>query len=398
MWNNSLMDIEVDRRDRFDHTLLHIVAAAGAECGLLRAALARGLNVNAVNTAGQNFLHVLDPSPLVLSGFLPFILGRLTRYSFNFSKRDHNGRNILQALLQHEMHHEVMKGVFEVLRFRLDLMAGRDNLGCSVKSRLVYLARCASVDSPQRAQTISQILSKYYELDPASYGSSAFDFVPPVHSRLDISALEDQICQALINPKFEDIYGRNGLHCFAQLKSACSEPRPSQVLGKASHPPPRKSDRRQQNDSTFLYFDKLLAAGVDVTSYDKTGKTPLLALLYYQTYTEKDNDVNIKHRVTDLIKAGASVHSRDRNGETPLHIAVKRGIITACRVLLDKGANVNARQKDGKGIVRLAIEIANEKRVYKNLHIRIMTCISLVNERGADDNPDFYREWDAVNE
>ena len=101
--------------------------------------------------------------------------------------------------------------------------------------------------------------------------------------------------------------------------------------------------------------------------------------------------------MTDLIKAGANVHSRDRNGETPLHIAVKRGIITATRVLLDKGANVNARQKDGKGIVQLALEVAKEKRLYKNLHIRIMTCINLVKERGADDNPDFYREWDVVN-
>ena len=215
MWKNSLVNIGADRRDRLDQTPLHIVAAAGAQYAVLMAALERELDVNAVNTAGQTFLHVLDPSALVLSGSLPSFLGNLKSLDFDFSKRDHNGRNVLQALLQHKMHHEVMNGVFEVLHSRLDLMAGRDNLGCSIQSRLVFLARCTSVDNPGRAQKISQILSKYYELDPASYGSSAFDFAPSVHSRLDICALEDQICQALTNPNSEDNYGRNGLHFFA---------------------------------------------------------------------------------------------------------------------------------------------------------------------------------------
>ena len=94
---------------------------------------------------------------------------------------------------------------------------------------------------------------------------------------------------------------------------------------------------------------------------------------------------------------GANVNNRDRQGETSLHIAVKRGLITETRLLIDNGANLNARQKDGKGVIRLGLDTASRKRSYKSLRIRILYCIDLVREHGGKENPTDFDEWKAVN-
>ena len=401
VWKNDLVITNSSGLDRLNHTALHVAAALGAVYSVLDVFITRGLDLNAVNTAGQTFLHLLNPSTLASTGTLPKLLHKVRDSDFDFSKTDHQGSNVLQILLQHPLHEEVLEEVFEVLSTRLPLMTSRDNLGHCVQSRLVYLVQCAITEDPGRARTISRILQKYFKIDPDFYGSSAFDVIPHNFSKDNAQMLEALISNSIANPQFEDIYGRNGLHCFRlhcypQSKVDRSKQGLNKILKKAPRLKSREDDEHQSNDLTSSQFDQLLSAGTDVGRYDKTGKTPLLAFLYYSPLTDKDDDAIVKERVTKLVKAGASVHSRDRNGETPLHIAVKRGIITATRVLVAHGANVNARQKDGKGVVRLALETADEMRRYKNLHIRIMTCVNLVVESGAKETPDLFEEWDAA--
>ena len=383
--------------DRFNHTPLHIASACGAGYQVLASLMDKGSQLHAVNTAGQNFMHVLDPTALAMSGTLPLFLRKLLFSGFDFSKQDHQGSNALQTLLRYPLHHDIIKEIFELLYSHLPRLASRDNLGRCIRSRLAYLSKYTSASDPERAEITSRILFDFYQIRPSSE-ESLFNFKAAAESGSQKSVLEDVMNQATKDPHFEDLHGRNGLHCWAQHVSGSSGHAPIKGKKKARQPESDSSDQWQSSGINMPYLGRLLHAGVDVTSYDKSGKTPLLALLYYHSYSKKDNDAVIQERLNVLIAAGASVHSRTRDGETALHIAVKRGIITATRVLLTKGANVNARQKDGKGILQLGIEVADEMRRYKNLHIRIMTCINLVKEAGADDYPDVFKEWDAINQ
>lgn len=402
-WKDQyLADIELNARDRFDNTSLHVLAVAGVEHDLQKILSLENTLLNAVNTAGQTFMHILDPTGFTSAGCLPQFLRRLTTKSFDFSKQDYQGSNVLAALLQHPLHHDMIKEIFDALRSVVPSMTSRDNLGRSVQSRLVHLAQCAKSYDTERTSAICQILDEHYQIDPTFYNASAFSHAPLVASGEDINTLENMVSCTIEEPLLEDSYGRNGLHCCAQLcldRPQSSKQRLRDIWArgpaKARHSG-SQTHSSQGNKVIDLYFDKVLDAGVNANSYDKVGNTPLLALLYYNSYSDKHNEATIEKRVTDLIKAGASVHSRDRNGETPLHVAVKRGIITGTRVLIENGANVHARQQDSKGVVQIGLEVADQMRRYKTLHIRIMTCISLVKERGGVDRPTIFQEWEPA--
>ena len=51
---------------------------------------------------------------------------------------------------------------------------------------------------------------------------------------------------------------------------------------------------------------------------------------------------------------GADVNARDNYGETPLHRAAYKGHVAAVRALMSGGANVNAKNKEGRTSVDTA--------------------------------------------
>jgi ankyrin repeat protein len=52
-------------------------------------------------------------------------------------------------------------------------------------------------------------------------------------------------------------------------------------------------------------------------------------------------------KVKELLEKGADANARDRDGLTPLHYAAKHGHADVVKLLIEKGANVNIRSESG---------------------------------------------------
>lgn len=72
-----------------------------------------------------------------------------------------------------------------------------------------------------------------------------------------------------------------------------------------------------------------------------------------------------------LIERGADVNARQQGGFTPLHEAAASGKLELARLFLDHGADLNAKTDDGKTALTLAIEARQE------------AIVKLLRERGA---------------
>ena len=159
--------------------------------------------------------------------------------------------------------------------------------------------------------------------------------------------------------------------------------------------------RRRLYERRLKQINMLISCGVSVDICDKKGQTPPLAMVRYLNIL--DDDSYIGKLVELLLKVGANVNCRGRLDDTPLHEAVSQGLISTTKRLLEYGANVNARKADGTGVIRLGMNTARDKgrgphvlqlrKGHRELHIRIMTCINLVRERGGVECPSVYDEW-----
>lgn len=84
-----------------------------------------------------------------------------------------------------------------------------------------------------------------------------------------------------------------------------------------------------------------------------------------------DGDID---RARELVREGAPLNEFDEIGYTPLHYAVKAEHVTIIKLLLDAGANINAREEETNSDT--AISVATE-----NCSPSI---VKLLLERGAD--------------
>jgi ankyrin repeat protein len=81
----------------------------------------------------------------------------------------------------------------------------------------------------------------------------------------------------------------------------------------------------------------LISQGADINAKNRTGDTPLhVAIANHKIET-----------ASLLIQKGADVNTKDRKGNTPLHAAAVKGDIKTANLLISKGADVNAENKYG---------------------------------------------------
>ncbi len=95
-------------------------------------------------------------------------------------------------------------------------------------------------------------------------------------------------------------------------------------------------------------IELLLQRGVDVNGRDTNGRSPL----HHAVLSEKFNDGDA---MLSLLNAGARLEIRDRDGATPLHLAVEFGNLEVLETLLDKGANPAAKTNQGQTPMDLAL-------------------------------------------
>ncbi len=99
-------------------------------------------------------------------------------------------------------------------------------------------------------------------------------------------------------------------------------------------------------------IERLAANGDDVNEVDDAGLTALI-------YAVKRNQ---KEALLALLKSGANINLGDIElGNTPLNHAILQGNTTLLRILVEKGANVDIRNKDGLSAVDLVKNIHNDE-------------------------------------
>ena len=98
-----------------------------------------------------------------------------------------------------------------------------------------------------------------------------------------------------------------------------------------------------------------------VNARDAEGKTPL-HLSSDDSNPVGPNVALSRSKVARLLlEHGADVNARENDHSTPLHVAARNGRVEVVRVLLEHGANVAAEGEDGKTAFQFASEIGHEE-------------------------------------
>lgn len=404
-------DLDRRFRDRFGNTLLHMLAAREADIRAIVNALELGVDGNAKNAAGQNFLHVLPRRYLrTLTqndwNGLMWVLQKLNRFKIRFHDRDLFGRNFFHLLMHRG---KVLGG--QVLKFlEIQLLPQRDAFGwvpiINLEDRTHLPDKGLRVKRSQEPSwpTVSYAEPPANERRPmVEKGSLASAFLE--HKAMSLlpddqdfifthARLIELARNAFITPTIDDLRGRNGLQCLAEASLSLSIHDPS-VLRRSHHKrkrnQPGSSRSGERLNLRYQLVESLIDAGVELNHYDKHGYNVLMAFVIHLPDGEDDKTVALL--LNHVIHSGANLHWRNREGETALHIAVRLGRKVATQVLLENGANVHARTPEGKGVLALGEVHYFKVKADPSLYASIHACMGLAVKYGAKASPTLVQEW-----
>jgi ankyrin repeat protein len=130
-------------------------------------------------------------------------------------------------------------------------------------------------------------------------------------------------------------------------------------------------------------LDALLHDAAPVNTADRSGATPLLVLLGVHTKPGADCDgTHLGALVPAMLDAGANLDHADEHGVTALHACAMHATFEPARVLLQRGANREARDcmqrtpsevANVLGYVDLAMELAPRRGAPLNVNAPVVT-------------------------
>jgi ankyrin repeat protein len=323
----------VNRPDHFGNTPLHCAVATGEMnvTGLLHL-IDMGADVQAVNSFGETFLHLIRSVPLKDTAAYVFLLNYLASLNFPFTQRDHHGRTFLHTLLEQPedkisgITGDILRDICHIVKPDLKAM---DNRGYTILRPSVSNLRWRGF------VTLS----------------------PPQHVPLPESLSPDNLAMPVAHDWQEKwTMPKTGEIGSWLAKSNVSEP---------------------------------------LTWIDGNGDTVLNAILKLPCWNKPENELRLRDTVKELISLGAQLHMRDANGDTSLAIATKRGFRPALTVLLEAGANPNTRNYRGTAILSQATlaMLSAAKDNNERLDAMIQSCFTLLVDSGAKAEPTQLEEW-----
>jgi ankyrin repeat protein len=369
--------------DRCGNTVLHYIASNDASPMLLslivNGAMDRILKTR--NTAGQTFLHLVNAS--LLSSINRDMLFRiLLSKSFDLSVKDHYGRTIFHMLLAHGVPEQIVQS----------LLRNYGTMSCNTRDAFGVIP-----DPVLAAQSFGE--------DLGSQQVNMGDLLTSEQSRLPETHLIEDISRAQEAPNREDANGSNGLHSLARatlsLRSVVDR---NNVLFRTTSERGRRGDRspEQELDSSarkmqlrYELAETLLLAGVDPNHYDVQGNTPLMA---FAAELPEDDDYKTGPNILALlVNKGANINARNRAGETALHVAVRCGRKLAVRTLVKLGANVHARDADGRSLLEVAdVKVKGTYSGDPKAYAHFEACRAWLSGNGAVQEPTVLQEWGSV--
>jgi hypothetical protein len=396
-------------RDGFGNTPLHLFAALEGYQESLFGMVLNSTHVGATNNAGQTFLHVLNlewftnvaehtSSPL--RQLLSYIrdshsdLVYVTDvYGRTFFHRAHS------LIRDSDMLATILSPFDPALASRRDAFGFNPFANTNLGGEGPFIPPRPS-RSPIREGSPTSLkgrLSPGTPIDEDSFVAYHTRLIQIVQSSYD-------------NPRIEDEEGRNGLHCLAEAimnPQSMNDQRQAMSTGRSLK---RKYDRKDSAPESGGSSEGPLAARlrhlegllfnsqppVDVNHYDKHGNTVLITFLTLLPDDQEDKPRTLCTIIETLLRAGARIEARNRRGETALLVAARLGRKIALTCLLERGANVHARDVDGNGVLQLIDATCRHATEDLALYARLEACRVLLTGRrdwGVVQEPDIITEW-----
>lgn len=375
--------------DCFSNTALHFLGACATPEVLCRALMEGECCriISAQNTAGQTFMHLLNPSNGWNQQSVLGLISIAQRKGLNLAARDCLGQSSLHVLKKRNLLPYGWSD-FDLHEFHV-----RDAFGCIPVNHEV-----SREVNPSHKQTLHH--------ENAQKGNGSFPISDPAlnpgESNNPEISQESQLLQnirtSIDRPQWEDEYGHNGLHCLAMAtlsleslaeKHDLKEEAEQVFSPESSHHLSDSSIERLQLRLSIL--ENLLAVGQDPNHRDKFGHTPLMAFV---AALPEDGEYKIGPAILKcLISKGADINARNRAGETALHIAVRFHRKLAIRVLTEAGANVHVTDACGRSLLAVCDdELA--KYSHPAEYGKYSACRAFLSgQAGAVQDPFFLQQW-----
>ena len=348
------MKSDLSIRDRFGNSVFHLLAAHDTSATRCLVSNYRNNPVlNARNSANQTFLHILFSNLTPFHGLdqesLCALLNEFADAGVDVKAEDCYGRTAFHLLVWGGLPRQLTMQL--AARYGEDVMRQRDALG--LYPLLDIYQSDMDIDEPQSA--ISPEIPQNVFIQPPSPVTDILGArLPQVFEEAQLKGCIDSGLQGPFSYQGGDAEGRNPLHCLA-LKTISQKT----LEGNAAHLEYRDAFYTAEEVDAktgplqirMNLLRALLDNGVNPNQYDSHGNTPLMM---FAAYLPQSGDYSLPGEILQvLIDAGADIEARNRAGETALLVAARSGNKLAVKKLTMNKANVHVTDAEGRGVLQV---------------------------------------------